>query len=289
MKKILFSACVVFFAFLFLWHNEWSSSARDEKSAEMEVPGKNDIDQKVMSFSVDGRSPIGVRQWHIEATSAEITGEEEIVLNMLKAVAYADETAVFLTSNTGVYHKDAGEVELIGNVEVVSEEGFKLKTERAKWSHKDKKISTDEIVEITREGLVAVGKGGMADSENKRAVLFSDVSVTMVPETKVRCNGSLEVSYTDNKAIFRDNVVVEDKDGSLSSDKLTVDFDPVTQKLARVTAEGNVKIKRGNSYTLSEKAVYTDSTRSAKLEGNPRIIIDPTELAELNEMNVSGT
>jgi lipopolysaccharide assembly outer membrane protein LptD (OstA) len=84
--------------------------------------------------------------------------------------------------------------------------------------------------------------------------------------------------------------MVEDKDGRLYADMLTVNFDPDTRKLTEVVAEGNVKVKKGNSYTISEKAVYTESTKSAKLLGRPRVVIDPAEVDKLDrEMKTPGT
>jgi len=135
--------------------------------------------------------------------------------------------------------------------------------------------------------MKAVGTGGMANSDEKRARLNKDVTVTMEPNTTVNCDGALEVYYNDNMATFYDNVRVKDKDGNLFSDRLTVEFDPESKQLDRVVAEGNVKVKKGKSYTVSEMAIYTDSTKSAQLLGKPRIIIDPDEIADLD--NISKT
>ncbi len=275
---IIFAIIVVIFAL-----------SRRQAASVKSVPGKevedgtgaaNGLEQKVLSFTIDGRSPKGVKQWHLEGNSAEIIGED-IHLNDLTAIAYGEETTVNLTSDKGVYNKDKGEVELIGDVNVTSDAGFTLKTERAKWSQVTKEIFTDEIVHITGKGVSASGKGGMANSERKIAVLREQVLVTMEPSTRVNCDGRLEVRYDENTAVFHDNVKVADKDGKLFSDKLTVNMDPETKKLAMVVAEGNVKVKRGNSYTMSEKAIYTDSTRHAQLIGKPRVVIDPEQLSEL--------
>ena len=240
------------------------------------------LEQKVLSFTIDGRSPKGAKQWHLEGNSAEIR-EEDIYLNDLKAVVYGDNVTANLTSDSGIYRREKGEVELIGNVKVFADDGFVLTTERAKWSQMTREIFTDSVVHIKREGMSAVGKGGMANSDEKTAMLREDVIVIMEPDTKVNCDGSMEINYNDNVAVFHENVRVEDKDGELFADKLTVDLDPETQKLTRVTAEGNVKVKRGKTYTISEKAIYTDSTKSARLLGRPRVVIDPMELAELEK------
>lgn len=287
-KKIFFTIVMVLIVAAIWSHNARKDnktvvSARQAKEKE----GIKDVDQKLLSFSIDGRSPKGMKQWHLEGNSAEII-DEAIHLNELKAIAYGDETVINLTSDEGIYNKSMGEVELIGNVYVVSDNGITLETEIAKWSQNTKEIYTDSIVHINSKGMKATGKGGMANSEEKTAMLKKDVTVTMEPSTRVDCDGSLDVSYGDNIAIFHDNVRVVDKDGNLFADKLTVEFDPETKELDRVIAEGNVKVKKGNSYTMSEKAIYTKSTKSAKLLGRPRIIIDPAEVSALDKMSKMG-
>ncbi|MFH1665301.1 MAG: LPS export ABC transporter periplasmic protein LptC [Candidatus Omnitrophota bacterium] len=265
------------------WHFYRSGTGFPGKGPAEAPVGTKDkaaLEQKILAFSIDGRSPKGAKQWHLDGDSAEIVGED-IHLNDLTAVVYGENVVINLTSDKGIYRRDKGEVELIGNVHVVSDDGFTLDTDKARWLQATKEIDTDSLVHIRKEGMSAVGQGGMANSDERRAVLNKNVNVTIEPDTKVDCDGSLEVDYNHNLAVFRDNVRVEDKDGKMFADKLTVEFNPETQKLFQVTAEGNVKIKKGKSYTISEKAIYRDSTKSAQLLGNPRVLIDPDELSDL--------
>jgi len=287
MKKKIIWGIVIIVAIVVVWNNRMSSrsSSREGSPVAERSGGQGELEQKIMSFTIDGRSSKGVKQWRLEGDSAEII-EDEIHLKDLKAVAYGEGTTVDLVSDRGIYCKDKGEVELIGNVRVVTSEGTVLKTNSAKWSQVTKTIFSEEFVRIEREGMIAEGKGASANSEEKKAALEKDVTVVMEPDTRVKCNGPLEVIYGENMAIFHDNVNVEDKDGKLYADKLTVYFDPETQKLAKVVAEGNVKIRRGDSYTISEKAIYTDGTKSAQLIGNPRVVIAPEEFDEIQ--NIGG-
>ncbi len=258
------------------------------KNEDAAQKGKKDqVEQRVLTFTIDGRSSKGVKQWHLEGISAEIMGDD-IYLNKLKATAYGDVT-VNLTSNKGVYRKEKGIVELMGNVVVKGDDGTVLRTSSATWSQLTKEISTEDEVRIERQGMSARGKGASANSDERKAKLKKDVIVVMEPHTTVICDGPLMVSYDENKAIFYKNVEVVDKDGKMYADKLTVNFDPDTKKLAEVVAEGHVKVKRGKSYTLSEKAIYKDSTKSAQLLGRPQVIIDPVELDDLNKFHNDRT
>jgi len=277
MRKILLVLLAASVALVVWDHNQRAAEKSGTESPSAPAEPEGALEQKVTSFTIDGRSPKGVKQWHLEGNSAEII-DEDIHLDDLTAVAYGDDATVNLVSDSGIYRKEAGEVELIGNVKVTSDRGFKLTTERARWSQNTKEISTDVLVDIEHEGLAARGRGGMANSDERIAVLEKEVTVKVQPDTKVDCDGPMEVRYGDNVATFLNNVRVQDKDGRLASDKLTVEFDPETKKLARVTAEGNVRLKRGKSYTMSDKAVYTESTKTAQLLGNPRVVIAPEEL-----------
>ncbi len=257
--------------------------AKSENDTEIiKDPGVGtELEQKVLSFTMDGRSSKGVKQWHLEGNSAEII-KDDIYLNDLSAVAYGDTSTIYLTSNNGIYNKEEGQVELMGDVIVTLADGFMLTTERASWSQKTKEIFTDAVVLIKRDKLTAVGTGGKANSDLGVAFLFKEVTVSMEPDTTVYCDGPLELNYNKKIAVFHNNVKVKDKDGKLFSDKLIVEFDPETEQFKQVTAEGNVKTQKGNNCTLSEKAIYTESTKSVRLLGRPRIIIDPQELAEFD-------
>lgn len=279
-KNLIWITGIILIAVLFgVFVTKSGDKAKKRKGSSGE--SSTGLEHQVMTFSIDGRSPKGVKQWHLDGESAEIVNDD-IHLKNLKAVAYGEEATVNLTSDSGIYRKEKGEVELIGNVFVTSDKDFTLRTDKARWSQNTKKITTKSPVQIDREGMRATGTGGMANSEEKYARLDKDVKVNIEPDTVVKSSGPLEVKYSDNIAVFHDDVMVEDKDGRLFADMLTVEFDTETQQLARVIAEGHVKVKRGRSYTMSEKAIYTDSTKSAKLLGRPRLIIDPGELSKLD-------
>ena len=269
----------------FLWKQFQSEPVPESVQTSGEAEDVSGLEQKILSFSMDGKSAKGAKQWHLEGDSAELVGDT-IHLNVLKAIAYGDNVVVNLTSDSGIYDKEKGEVELIGNVEVISDEGSRLTTEKARWSQDTKEIYTDVLVKITRAEMTAIGTGGRANSDEKWAKLLKNVTVKMEPDTNVQCDGALEVSQAENKAVFYDNVKVVDKDGKLFSDKLTVLFDPENSRISKVIAEGNVKLKKGNSYTISEKAEYSEGTKSAKLSGRPRIIIDPEELERLDSFGM---
>ncbi len=245
------------------------------------------VKQKVLTFSIDGRTSKGIKNWHLEGKAAEIFGDE-IHLEDLKATVFGENFTADLFSDRGIYNKSTSEVELDGNVKVISDDDVELRTEKAKWSHLTKEITTAEYVQIDRKDMYAEGIGARANSEQKTATLLRDVKVRMEPSTDIECSGALEASFNENTAIFNENVHVKDKDGDLFADLLTVTIDPETHKIAMVVAEGNVKLVRGRSSTVCGKATYTDGTRSVKFVGKPRVIIAPEEMEDSGFLSSSG-
>ncbi len=254
-----------------------------KQEAVQKIKEGKEVEQKVLSFSIDGRTSKGVKSWHLEGKTAEFI-DDEIFLNDLKAYALTDNGKIDLVSDRGVFRRSLGEVELIGNVKVLNDMGVTLISNSAKWSQNSKEILSDDIVYIEHEKMKARGEGAIANSEEKIAILKKNVEVNIEPDTEVRCDGPLEMRYEENTATFKDNVRVKDKDGKIFADKLIVYFGGDEKKLERVEAEGNVKVQRGKSYTLCEKAVYTESTKHAKLTGRAQVIIDPEQISEFEKM-----
>jgi LPS export ABC transporter protein LptC len=177
MKRKIFIVCLFLglTAVIVYKNAERNRGKSDKISSGKSAQNGQDLEQKVLTFSIDGRSPKGVQQWHLEGNSAEIIGED-IHLNDLTAIAYSKDATINLTSDKGIYHKEKGIVELLGNVEVLSDDGLSLETEKAQWSQQSKEISTDAVVHISKDNMSATGTGGMANSDQKKAILNKDVT-----------------------------------------------------------------------------------------------------------------
>ena len=93
----------------------------------------------------------------------------------------------------------------------------------------------------------------------------------------VTCDGPLEIDYEKGRAVFYNNVKVNQKESQLFSDKATMYFDAKDKKLIKIVAEGNVRIIRGENTSFSQKATYFAQTRRVVLEGSPRLVVFPKE------------
>ncbi|HEO63924.1 MAG TPA: hypothetical protein ENN78_01495, partial [Candidatus Omnitrophica bacterium] len=122
-----------------------------------------------------------------------------------------------------------------------------------------------------------IGIGGELDTGLSKAVVKKDVKFQAIPQTIVKSDGPLQIDYANNVAVFEDNVHVVDRRGELFCDKLTLYFDQDKKEVTKAQASGNVRLKRGNSCSYSEEAVYDMTAGTISLLGNPKLEIYPKE------------
>lgn len=114
------------------------------------------------------------------------------------------------------------------------------------------------------------------DKTNMNADLRDNVELK-IPDKEgnyitVNCTGPLEMRYNEGKAIFYDNVVVNNPQAKLFSDKATIFFDTKDKKKMKIIAEGHVKIVKDDNVAFADKATYTGEDKQVILEGNPRLV-----------------
>ncbi|MDD4955294.1 MAG: LptA/OstA family protein [Candidatus Omnitrophica bacterium] len=114
------------------------------------------------------------------------------------------------------------------------------------------------------------------DRETKNADLQDNVELKIPNKdgtfVTVNCSGPLEMRYNDGMAVFNNNVVVDNAQGKLYSDKATVYFDTKDKTKMKIVAEGHVKIVKENNIAFADKATYTGESKNVVLEGSPRLI-----------------
>jgi lipopolysaccharide assembly outer membrane protein LptD (OstA) len=141
--------------------------------------------------------------------------------------------------------------------------------------------------------MKAKGTGIIAQPVLNMVELKKDVTVELsikeddIP-TVITCDGSLEVAYQNNLAIFEENVIVKDMRGEILADKMDVHLASQRQEgkqiegmlgmgIDKVIAEGNVEIHREGNISFSEKAVYDTGTGRLSLTGKPKLVIYSTQ------------
>jgi lipopolysaccharide export system protein LptA len=114
------------------------------------------------------------------------------------------------------------------------------------------------------------------DKSTKEANLQDNVELKIPDKdgsyVKVNCSGPLEMKYNEGIAIFNKDVIVDNKEGKLFSDKATVYFDTKDKTKMKIIAEGHVKIIKDDNIAFADKATYIGADKNVILEGNPRLV-----------------
>jgi len=178
-----------------------------------------------------------------------------------------------------LYRRQDNTLELRDGVSFATDEGVTLETDSARWNRSDDLVSSEEQVVITRKEppTTVTGTGLTARPGLKTATLQEEVTVTTETQDGrkivISCDGPLEVRHEEGVAVFNDNVQVTQADTKMYADQATVTFDPETQALDTVVAEGQVRIVRGDDTTTAQRARYTAADKRIVLEGRPRLVI----------------
>lgn len=275
---------------------------QDNKPSMEDLPQK--VKQKILAFDLSNYAEDGTRKWRLKGDSADIFAEI-VNLNNIDMETY-DEPKITLTALKGSYNKNNREISLFNDVRVLTSDGTSLITEYLKWNSDTDVITTDKPVKIVKSDVIANGNGAQAFPQMKKIILNEDVKVRLAksmigdietgPQEKegqekagerpakavITCKGPLEIDYVKNIAVFKNDVLVDDKKGKIYSDKMEAFLDPVTKNIVKVIAEGDVRVVRDEDSTYSQKAIYTTEDQKIILIGEPKIYIHSTE--ELDEM-----
>lgn len=249
-----------------------------------------DSEQQLQGFSLSGFDQKGKKAWTVKGNFANIFSDV-VYLENITANMYGDKDNLCLVADKGKYDKAKSIIYLQENVVATTDSGARLKTDSLELQQDKQLIKTDERVEIDKENILTTAKGLRAKPDLKRVRLVRDVKVDIsearapakdkeaksdleIPElTTITCDGSLEIDYAKQIAIFNKRVFAKNKDARINSNRMKVYFDFENKKIINIIAEGNVKIVREGNISYSKKAVYSTQKQTLTLTGRPKIII----------------
>ncbi|MBL7069563.1 MAG: LPS export ABC transporter periplasmic protein LptC [Candidatus Omnitrophica bacterium] len=302
-RKILvvLAVLVIALGWFFMQHR----TTKDKKPVPEEMAQK--LGQKILAFDLVNYAEDGSKKWQLKGGSADILAEIVNLTNIY--IETYDTPEVTLTAFKGTYDRGNKVITLFDDVEVITSDGAVLITNRLKWDSKNDTITTDEPVRILRNDLIASGKGARALPQMKRIIINKDVKVRIIRrilkdidigkddrkdgrESPVKaiitCKGPLEIDYEKNIALFKNDVLVDDKERQIYSDRMEAFLHPETKNIKRVVADGNVRVVRGADSTYSQRAIYTTEDQKIILVGKPEIYIKSTEEIEKIEGELEG-
>jgi lipopolysaccharide export system protein LptA len=193
-------------------------------------------------------------------------------------------------------------------VVIATTSGTKLFTNSLDWDRKKEMVTTEDMVSIKRDNLVATAKGAWGNPTLKKVSLKEDVRLEITPGAEkqktpdekekitITCNGPLEIDYQANVATFKSNVKVVREEMQIFSDTMDVYFltggnaeanastkessapmGMMGSKIDKIVARGNVKVVRGENVSTSEEAIYYGTDKKLVLMGQPKLLIYSTK------------
>ncbi|MDO8525591.1 MAG: LptA/OstA family protein [Candidatus Omnitrophota bacterium] len=208
------------------------------KTAVDEPKEIDQIKHQVMAFDLEGLADDGSKKWDVKGRSAETVTENQVKLNNITAGTYGKEAHATITADSGLYDKSKNNVRLEQNVKAVIENN-----------------------QQSEAGFIGAPSAP------------GDASKPRKTKTIITCDAEVEFNYEKNQGYFNKNVHVVNEEGTIDSDRLTVYLDPATKTVMTIVAEGNVRIRRGENTTYSDKATYVASDKKIVLSGAPKLVI----------------
>lgn len=280
--------------FLFIFLNGNSSEAistlplqQSSVGIKQVRAGSTEIEQTISEFHLSGFSDKGKKTWEISGKSGDIFSNQ-IKLNDIEGKIYGQENIV-ITADRGNFDRAQNKVHLEENVIITIDSGARLTTDYLDWDKQTSLVTTDARVNIKKDNILSSGVGIEGDVNLKNVDLKKDVKVEIENEKQkivITCTGPLSINYAENVAVFNKDVFVDDGQSQMFADLMQVHFKtstpedkekPLSGKIMRIIARGNVKIVRQDNVSFADEAVYNADDKTITLTGRPKLIIYSVE------------
>jgi LPS export ABC transporter protein LptC len=121
--------------------------------------GQTKADYRIKEVSLQEEMKDGVR-WQLEADQAETYEQAgKTILRKVRIQIQEPDRSWIVTGDEGEMTQASKDVELKGNVILLSSEGMRLETTRLRWDANGQRAWTDEPVTVYQKGTVVKGKG----------------------------------------------------------------------------------------------------------------------------------
>jgi len=123
----------------------------------------------------------GFKEWVLNADSAsyfEHTGN--LLLNRIHMVFYGKNgKRIRLTGEKGKLNTTTKDIEVYGNIVVISEDGYQLRTDSLKYFSSKRYMYTKDRVWIEGKDVITEGEGLEFDMDTKKITILRDVKTTL--------------------------------------------------------------------------------------------------------------
>ena len=139
---------------------------------------KVDLQVKNVLYTDVGASGM---KWEIKADSAKYVKNENLVLfdRIRVKLVLPDGRTLVMTGDKGKSNTETKDMEVSGNVEIITEKGDRLTTDILKYSGSQQRIYTDSAVKLENSRMQVKGVGLSFSLEDKDLALLSKVKASI--------------------------------------------------------------------------------------------------------------
>jgi len=137
-----------------------------------------DLQVKNLNYTDVGDSGL---KWEVKADSANYVRSENIaILDKIRVkLVMSDGKILIMNGDKGKLHTDTKDMEISGNVEVISDKGDRLTTDLLKYSGSEQRIYTEGAVKMENTRMQVRGVGMSLSLADKDVTLLSRVSANI--------------------------------------------------------------------------------------------------------------
>ncbi|WP_303720412.1 LPS export ABC transporter periplasmic protein LptC [Malonomonas rubra] len=162
----------------------WHLLQQDPLEVFEALPEQVDLSLEKLHYT---QNEDGKRSWTLDADTAEYQrGEGQAVLDAVQLIMY--EAGQFgelkLTAEHGLFLQEQQQVDVWGDVVVVTSKGDHLYTERLRYDGQESLLTSDEKVHLVSPRMELVGTGLWADVELGQLRLKKDIWMMLLPEER---------------------------------------------------------------------------------------------------------
>ncbi len=142
------------------------------------VPDNVDLVVKNINYTEVGDSG---QKWEIKADSARyIKSENLAILDKVRVkLVMPDGKTLIMTGDNGKMNTDTKDMEIAGNVEVISDKGDRLTTTILKYSGSERRIYTEDAVKLENASMQVRGIGMSLSLKDNDVALLSKVKASV--------------------------------------------------------------------------------------------------------------
>jgi hypothetical protein len=159
--------------------------------------------------------------------------------------------------------------------------GATVETDRVFWRNTASAFETKMPVHILLELQRVEGMGAHGKLKEEFLQIHQNVRMFLDGPVFVTAWGPMKIFRKERKIVIYRDATIHDSKGTVKAERVDVLYDKDIGKIRELVARGNVRIRRGESESRSQMAIYNTETQSIRLVGEPEVTIDEERVSEL--------